>query len=613
MRILVIAPHPYFIDRGTPIDLDILLRALSLRGEQVDVVCYPGGEDRDYSGVTLYRGLGLQSWHRRPGFSLGKLVLDVLMIPTVLRLAFTRQYDIVHAGEEGVFLALVLRLVRGLPYVYDMDSSLAQQMVEQYPVFKPFARLFDFLETQAIRKATAVAPVCNALSDLVERRGASRVVTLHDISQLQQPELAPSGVFAEEWNIHRGVILYVGNLQPYQGIGLLIDAFAIAVERGSELDLVVAGGLQKDIAFYDRQAAALGVGDRVHCIGHWPNSELGDLLAQAQILTSPRVTGINTPMKVFPYLHSGVPLLATEIETHTQILDETIACLAPADPNSFAEGILKLERDPDLRTSIGEAGRDFVENNHTFDAHVSRVNQLYDYLLMETKRANSLTSRRSEGHASDSKLVRALKQLPIDLGQASYRTNTKGKRIALGLVPKGKGRSALDIGCCEGIQSEWLKQRGYKVTSMDVASTYPGAIVADANRELPFASEQFDLIWCSEVIEHLERPESFKTEVDRLLKPGGRLLLTTPNSAFWIYPVARLFGRTPADLQNPTHLHFFNQEDIRRLFPEGCRILGYFPYSLIKVTISRGVGLLSPTFVVDYVKPIGSKNAHTPD
>jgi glycosyltransferase involved in cell wall biosynthesis/2-polyprenyl-3-methyl-5-hydroxy-6-metoxy-1,4-benzoquinol methylase len=591
LRVLVIAPHPYYIDRGTPIDLDILLRALSLRGDHVDVVCYPGGANRDYEGVTLHRSWGPRSLPSRPGFSLGKIVLDLLMIPTVFRLAFTRRYDVVHAGEEAVFLAVVVKWLRGLPFVYDLDSSIAPQMVEQIPWLRPLAGALNYLEGFAIRQALATAPVCNALADLAASRGASHIVTLHDISQLEHPDRQPVGLLASRWGIERPALLYVGNLQPYQGVDLLIEAFGVALGEGSELDLVIAGGVPRDIKGYGDKAVSCGVTERTHFIGHWPNSRLSELLAEAQIVVSPRIRGINTPMKIFPYLHAGRPVLATAIPTHTQILDRSVAALAAPDPVAMGAEILRLERDPDLRARLGRAGRAFVEVNHVFDAHVGRVGRLYDFL-------SSTAAARNQGRG----LVEWLKRWPVDLGQAAYRATTRGKRIALDLVPDGRGRTALDIGCREGFQSDWLKERGYQVISIDVEPTYPGAIVADANGKLPFDTGRFDLIWCSEVIEHLESPDDFTAEVDRLLKPGGKLLLTTPNSAFWIYPIARLFGKTPADLQNPTHTYFFSESDIRRLFPEG-RLFGYFPYVLLKARIRRAIGLLSPTFVVEHTKP----------
>jgi len=190
-----------------------------------------------------------------------------------------------------------------------------------------------------------------------------------------------------------------------------------------------------------------------------------------------------------------------------------------------------------------------------------------------------------------------LKRIPIDLGQANLRGTTKGKLIALEHVPDGSERIALDIGCREGMQSEWLKSKGYTVTSIDIEKIYPHALIVDANKTLPFDDASFHLIWCSEVIEHLKDPEHFRKEVERLLKPGGRLVLTTPNSTFWLYPLARLFGKTPKQLQNPTHLQFFSSQDMKRLFPT-AKCYGFFPYVLLRCRIVKRIGALSPTFVI---------------
>ena len=195
-----------------------------------------------------------------------------------------------------------------------------------------------------------------------------------------------------------------------------------------------------------------------------------------------------------------------------------------------------------------------------------------------------------------------LKSLPIDLGQGNLRRTTKGKLITLDFVPDGAGRTALDVGCRGGAQSRWLEQRGYTVTAIDINRVYLHCQVVDVNNGLPFPEASFDLIWCSEVIEHLISPEAFVSECNRVLKSGGRLVLTTPNSAFWLYPLARLFGLTPKDLQNPGHLHFFSIADIKRLFPSG-RLYGFFPYAIVKFRIPRLIGLLSPTFVVIHEKP----------
>lgn len=201
-----------------------------------------------------------------------------------------------------------------------------------------------------------------------------------------------------------------------------------------------------------------------------------------------------------------------------------------------------------------------------------------------------------------SRSINLLKRIPIDLGQNNLRTTTKGKVIAESFIPQGQGKHALDIGCREGHQSRMLEGMGYDVTSIDIEKVYDKCIVVDANAPLPFDADSFDLIWCSEVIEHLNDPPAFLAEARRVLRPGGKLLLTTPNSHFWFYPLMRLFGLSAARLQNPTHVQFFHVRDMRRLFPH-ADVYGFFPYMLIRRRIRRAIGLLSPTFVIHETQP----------
>jgi glycosyltransferase involved in cell wall biosynthesis len=385
MRILVHAPHPFFQERGTPIAVDILVRALGARADtRVDLLVYAEGEDRSYPNVTLHR-IADWSWTHgvRPGFSAKKLLADWLLLWKAISLTRRQRYDVIHAGEEAAFIALLLGLVFRIPFVYDLDSSIAQQMVESRPVLAPLARLMNALEGLLIRRAVATAPVCNALGDLCRDRGARKVVTLHDISQLADPDAPRTGRLAQEVGSERLILLYAGNLEPYQGIDLLLEAFAEAARRTDAVDLVVIGGVAEDVARYTHKARALGIADRAHLIGPRPFTELDRYLADADILTAPRVRGVNTPMKVFPYLHSGRPVLVTDLPTHSQILPPEVACLAPPTVEGFADAIVRLATDASLRARLGREGRAFVERDHTFEAHCRRVDALYDYVAKQ--------------------------------------------------------------------------------------------------------------------------------------------------------------------------------------------------------------------------------------
>jgi len=383
MRILVLAPHSYYIDRGSPIDVDLLVRALSARGEQVDLAVYPDGADRQYPRVTLHRPRTPQ-WLRRigPGPSLRKLLADWYLFRLASRLVKQGRFDVIHAGEESVFMAMWFKHRHGIPYVYDMDSSIAQQVVERRPWLWLLRPIFSWFEARAIRGSLAVAPVCNALADLARRRGGRNTVTLHDISQLADPGREPTGALRQRLKLDGApILLYVGNLEPYQGIDLLLKGFAAAIQQGATTHLVVAGGDHRGQSLYESKARRLGIEQRTHFIGPWPAARLDELLAEADILTAPRIRGINTPMKIFPYLHSGKPVLVTDLPTHSQILDSTVAVLAPANPEGFGAAILRLDQDPELRARLGASGQAFVERNHTFAAHQRRVDELYDRVL----------------------------------------------------------------------------------------------------------------------------------------------------------------------------------------------------------------------------------------
>jgi glycosyltransferase involved in cell wall biosynthesis len=185
MKILLLAPHPFYQTRGTPIAVDLVLRVLSERGDRIDVITYPEGEDVDYAGVTIHRTPDLAIVRNiRPGFSWKKLACDIFMLFQAFRLTARNQYDLIHAGEEAVFIGLLLKRVRGIPYVYDMDSSLTQQMVEKYSFLTAIVPLLDFLEGSAVRNAKAVVSVCNALAEDIRKYEPQKVVVIPDISLL---------------------------------------------------------------------------------------------------------------------------------------------------------------------------------------------------------------------------------------------------------------------------------------------------------------------------------------------------------------------------------------------------------------------------------------------
>jgi len=198
-----------------------------------------------------------------------------------------------------------------------------------------------------------------------------------------------------------------------------------------------------------------------------------------------------------------------------------------------------------------------------------------------------------------SSIISLLKKLPIDVGQAEKKHDTAGKRIAFAYVPDAPavGKTALDIGCRDGYWAERLKEKGYRVSALDIEPMYAGAITHDVEKGLPYPDASFDLVWCTEVLEHLRDPKILFDEIERVIRPGGIAVLTTPNSHWWFYSVVRLWGWAPQNLQNPDHKQFFDERSMREIV-RGYRLFGYFPYAVFFFRIQHLVGLLSPTFIL---------------
>ena len=151
--------------------------------------------------------------------------------------------------------------------------------------------------------------------------------------------------------------MYVGNLEHYQGIGLLLEGFQHSLKRVPDARLVIVGGMQKDIVRYRDRAAELGIEGQVHFLGPRPLGTLGVLLQRADVLVSPRLKGLNTPMKIYSYLDSGTAVLATRLRTHTQVLDDKTAYLVEPNPEALGEGLADLLSDPRLRERLASAGQ----------------------------------------------------------------------------------------------------------------------------------------------------------------------------------------------------------------------------------------------------------------
>ena len=382
MRILLLAPQPFFEERGTPIAVDLLSRALCERGDQVDLLVFHLGEDRKQANREIHRIKPRPAPGRvPPGLSLAKLWCDVFMFFKAFSMARTRRYDVIHAVEEASFMAMIIGWLLGIPYVVDMDSSMADQIAARFRWAAKGGGVLRWLESLPLRRAVAVVPMCEELAGVARRYCSGPVTVLSDVSLLSgRQSIGDSEDLRETFGIKGPLAMYIGNLEPYQGIDLMLDAFRHAATALPGASLVVIGGAEADIVRYRAKATGLGLEKSVHLIGPRPVVRLDYYMSQADLLVSPRIEGTNTPMKIYSYMDSGRAVLATDLPTHTQALSSREAALAPPTAEEMGEAMRYLLSSPEERVRLATNARDLVQRKYSWDAFRANVHHIFGQL-----------------------------------------------------------------------------------------------------------------------------------------------------------------------------------------------------------------------------------------
>ena len=377
LRILLLAPQPFYQDRGTPIAVRLLATELARLKHRVDLLVFHEGESIDIPGVTIFRTKSSPYLKDiPPGFSLKKVICDFRMYRVAELLLKKNQYDLIHAVEESVFMAMRLSKKFGVPYVYDMDSSLPVQLMDKAPFLRPFKSWLQWFEKSAAQKSVGVVAVCQDLVDITAAYAPEKtIVCLEDID-LQEYKEGDEDL-RKRFNLQSPLLLYVGNLESYQGIDLLLDSFIFLAQDREPPYLAVIGGSDRHIGAYRSIVREAGLSHKIAFCGPRDFSLLGYYLAQADILVSPRIKGNNTPMKIYSYLGSGKPVLATRLPTHTQVLDDDVSCLCEPTPEGMAAGIRSLVDNPATAQSLGERGQQLVAQNYSLEAYRKKLSSFY--------------------------------------------------------------------------------------------------------------------------------------------------------------------------------------------------------------------------------------------
>jgi glycosyltransferase involved in cell wall biosynthesis len=392
-RILLVTPQPFYEDRGTPIAVRYVAQALSELGAYVDILAFPVGRSVTIPRVTIMRCANpLRLKHVPVGFSWRKIALDATLWQALRRLVSSGKYHMVHAVEDAAYMAAAICPPVGQPFIYDMASAIPMQL-KQNPLFASalMQRLLSVAERRVISCASRV--VCSSgLADYVS----------HQVPEARVREW-PYPAYAERIDRHRAldlrrelgirrnqrVILYSGNFAAYQGIELLLEAFQLARKTCPELALVCVGATDKELA---ARPAARATDQQVFVLPRQPRRQIPVYMELADFLVLPRVAAANAPLKLFDYMASGTPIIATRGPAHEPLLDESRAFMSDPTVEALSVTLVDACASRERSEALGRAAQSYATEYFGWDRFVEFVRITYIEALSETRELRRLAA-----------------------------------------------------------------------------------------------------------------------------------------------------------------------------------------------------------------------------
>jgi glycosyltransferase involved in cell wall biosynthesis len=283
---------------------------------------------------------------------------------------------------------VVLASLLGVPHLYDMHSSLPQQLTNfAFSRSRWLARLFGSAERFVLRRSRVVIVICPHLEETVRaiEPTVQTVLIENSPGSGDTPTPGTGRRVREELGVSPDVpvVLYTGTFEAYQGLDLLFAAAAHVAQRRRDVRFVLAGGQPDQVEKARVHARASGAGEAIVFAGQRPADEIPHFLDAADVLVSPRSAGTNTPLKIYQYLRSARPIVATRLLTHTQVLDDQVAYLADPTPAGFGEAILEALADPERARLVGQRARHLADTKYSYEAYLSRTREACAFLRGE--------------------------------------------------------------------------------------------------------------------------------------------------------------------------------------------------------------------------------------
>jgi len=313
----------------------------------------------------------------------------------VFRVASSWRPDIVHAHSPAIVGLAGLRAARRLdvPYLYEIRAFWEDAAVGNGTGQEGSAtyRITRMLETHVVRRADAVAVICEGLrADLLARGISPDKVMVSpngvDLGLFGDVQPKDAALAASLGLAGAEVVGFIGSFYDYEGIDDLISAMPILIERRPAAALLLVGGGPMEEALR-RQALTSPARERIHFVGRVPHQEVQRYYGLIDVLAYPRksmrLTDLVTPLKPLEAMAQRRLVAASDVGGHRELIDDGVTgTLFPSgDPRALAEALARLLADRGSWETRRDSARGFVERERDWGVNIARYRPVYDRLV----------------------------------------------------------------------------------------------------------------------------------------------------------------------------------------------------------------------------------------
>lgn len=382
LKIAVIAACPFPYPRGTPIRILRMAEGLAAHGHEVHVITYHLGQTIEALPFTIHRIPNIPTYHKfSPGPTYQKIVmLDTILAFKIMRVIWKNKFDIIHAHHyEGLLASLPAARITNTPLVFDVHTLLSSEL-PHYPMGLPqntlhwIGNIFDrWLPQRADHIVSVTNYIREKLIDEINIQ-ADKITTVYggieaDHFSLRTP-LAPATISQ--------TLIYTGNLAPYQGVDLMLQAFRKVLNHKSDVLLKIITNSPTDP--YTSIIEDLGLENNV-VFERTSYFQLPSQLHSALIALNPRVHSDGLPLKLLNYMATGRAIVSFEGSSEVLKQENTGLVVPNNDIHAFSESILRLLKEPHLAQKLGKNAQSYVNEFFVWEEAIEKLEKIYETIM----------------------------------------------------------------------------------------------------------------------------------------------------------------------------------------------------------------------------------------